>query len=123
MVHCTQTSTPPYTQTRYIFSGHDVIAEYDGAGALQARYTVGRGIDEPLVMERRDTADLDGDANTTERQTFYFHTNHLGTIAALTWWDSGTSQEKLVERYSYDAYGRLTVSQQLPGIINMGLYG
>ena len=101
----TQTPTPPYSQTRYIFSGHDVIAEYDGSDVLQAKYITGRRIDEPLVMERRDIADIDGDQDTTEFQSFHYHTNHLGTIAALTWWDSAAGQEKLVERYSYEAYG------------------
>ena len=114
----TQTPTPPYARPRFLYDGQDVIAEYDSAGTLQARYIVGRHIDEPLVMDRRDTADLDGDGNTSELQTFYFHTNHLGTIAALTWWDSGAGQEKLVERYTYDAYGRVSVSQQFPSIIN-----
>jgi len=56
-------------------------------------------------MERRDLADVDNDGNKTEFQTFYYHTNHLGTIAALTWWDDASSQEKLIERYQYDAYG------------------
>ena len=34
--------------TRYIYDGEDILLEYDGANVLQARYTHGPGIDEPL---------------------------------------------------------------------------
>ena len=101
----TQTPTPPYTRTRFLYDGQDVIAEYDADDVLQAKYILGRRIDEPLVMERRDLADVDNDGNKTELETFHYHTNHLGTIAALTWWDDTNSQEKLIERCQYDAYG------------------
>ncbi len=33
---------------RYIYDGEDILLEYDGANILQARYTHGPGIDEPL---------------------------------------------------------------------------
>ncbi len=33
---------------RYIYDGEDMLLEYDGANVLQARYTQGPGIDEPL---------------------------------------------------------------------------
>ena len=33
---------------RYIYDGEDILLEYDGANVLQARYTHGSGIDEPL---------------------------------------------------------------------------
>ncbi len=35
--------------TRYVYDQEDLLLEYDGAGAPQARYTHGPGIDEPLV--------------------------------------------------------------------------
>ncbi|MCC6965823.1 MAG: hypothetical protein IT391_06010 [Nitrospira sp.] len=34
--------------TRYIYDGEDILLEYDGSNVLQARYTHGPGIDEPL---------------------------------------------------------------------------
>ena len=34
--------------TRYIYDGEDILLEYNGANVLQARYTHGPGIDEPL---------------------------------------------------------------------------
>ncbi|MCI1278363.1 MAG: hypothetical protein LKG23_05190 [Nitrospira sp.] len=33
---------------RYIYDGEDILLEYDGSNVLQARYTHGPGIDEPL---------------------------------------------------------------------------
>jgi YD repeat-containing protein len=33
---------------RYVYDGEDILLEYDGANVLQARYTHGPGIDEPL---------------------------------------------------------------------------
>jgi hypothetical protein len=70
-VDYSQTPTPPPSDvTRYIYDTYDVIGEYDGSDALEARYILGRRIDAPLVMDRRDIADLDGDANKTEFQRF-----------------------------------------------------
>ena len=34
--------------TRYVYDGEDILLEYDGNNLLQARYTHGPGIDEPL---------------------------------------------------------------------------
>ena len=33
---------------QYVYDGEDILLEYDGANVLQARYTHGPGIDEPL---------------------------------------------------------------------------
>ena len=33
---------------RYVYDGEDILLEYDGANVVQARYTHGPGIDEPL---------------------------------------------------------------------------
>ena len=35
--------------TRYVYDGEDILLEYDGTNTLQARYTHGPGIDEPLA--------------------------------------------------------------------------
>jgi len=91
-------------ETRYIYDGNDVICEYNGNDALVCRYIMGRSIDEPLRMERL----ID-----SEWRTFYYHTNQLGSIVALTEWDSGEEEETIIERYTYDAYGRMGV--QTPG--------
>ena len=82
--------------TRYIYDGPDILAETDGDGALLARYTHGQGIDEPLALERYG-ADAAAGAGTA----YYYHTDHLGSVVALT-----TASGALAETFEYDSYGR-----------------
>jgi len=77
---------------RYIYDGEDILLEYDGANVLQARYTHGPGIDEPIAV-------------TKGGNTFFFHQDGLGTITDLT--DSSGATAK---SYSYDAYGTILES-------------
>ncbi|MCZ7646127.1 MAG: RHS repeat-associated core domain-containing protein [Planctomycetota bacterium] len=100
--------------THYVYDGPMVIEEHavTDPGAEEtltqiARYINGRGIDERIVMERQDVADVDDDANTTELQRFYYHTDVLNSVRAVTWWDGTT--EHLVERVEYDIYGKQTI--------------
>ena len=37
---------------RYLYDGEDILLEYDGANVLQARYTHGPGIDEPIAVTK-----------------------------------------------------------------------
>jgi len=92
----------------YYYDGWEVIEERDGSDTLLARYFHGRRLDERLVMERQDTADVDNDSNTTEFQTFYYHTDSLGNVRACTWYDG--SNEKTVEMYDYQDYGAPTIT-------------
>src|SRR6202035_4090458 len=62
-----------------------------GSGTTQATYVYGNYIDEVLTMDRGGT--------------FYYHQNALWSIEAVT--DSTAAP---VERYSYDAYGLVTVT-------------
>jgi len=78
--------------TRYIYDGEDILLEYDGANVLQARYTHGPGIDEPLAV-------------TKGGATFFYHQDGLGTVTDLT--DSAGVTAK---SYSYDAYGTILES-------------
>lgn len=73
--------------TRFIYDEDRVIEERLG-GAVEAEYVYGSWIDEVLTMDR-------GGA------TYYYHTNALGSIVALT--DAGGN---IVEHYRYDAYGQ-----------------
>jgi RHS repeat-associated protein len=63
-----------------LYDGVDLVAEYDGANALQRRYVHGPGVDEPLVW-------YEG-ASTTNKSWLY--ADHLGSIVA-TANASGTS--------------------------------
>ncbi|MBE7462590.1 MAG: hypothetical protein HS116_03750 [Planctomycetes bacterium] len=101
--------------THYVHDGAMVIEEHavtnPGAGetlAQTARYLNGRGIDERIAMERADVADVDGDADTAEFQRFYYHTDVLNSVRAVTWLDGTT--ERLVERVEYDIYGKQTLT-------------
>ncbi|MGB2698349.1 MAG: RHS repeat-associated core domain-containing protein [Candidatus Zixiibacteriota bacterium] len=76
--------------TGYLYDGDRVIEERIG-GSLEAEYVYGDWIDEVLTMDRTDT-------------TYYYHTNSLGSIIALT-----NTSGKVVERYSYDAYGEVSI--------------
>jgi RHS repeat-associated protein len=81
---------------RYIYDGEDILLEYNGANVLQARYTHGPGIDEPIAV-------------TKGGSTFFYHQDGLGTVTDLT--DSTGATAK---SYSYDAYGKILES---PGTV------
>ena len=75
--------------TSYVYDGEDILLEYDGNNVLQARYTHGPGIDEPIAV-------------TKGANTFFYHQDGLGTVTDLT--DSTGATAK---SYSYDAYGNI----------------
>ncbi|MDH5670442.1 MAG: hypothetical protein OEY86_20765, partial [Nitrospira sp.] len=66
-----------------------IPVEYDGANVLQARYTHGPGIDEPIAV-------------TKGGATYFYHQDGLGSVTDLT--DSTGATAK---SYSYDAYGNI----------------
>ena len=74
---------------RYIYDGEDILLEYDETNTLQARYTHGPGIDEPLAMTRGSN-------------TFFYHQDGLGTVTDLT-----DSTGQTAKTYSYDAWGQI----------------
>lgn len=78
--------------TRYVYDNEDIILEYDDSSVLQASYTHGLGIDEPLIMNRNSS-------------NFYFHADGLGSIVDLT-----DSSGTVVQSYVYDSFGNI-VSQ------------
>ena len=59
-------------------------------------YVYGSYVDEPLAMSVGTGASA---------KTYYFHANHLYSVAALT-----DATGAVVERYSYDAMGRRTIT-------------
>ncbi len=77
---------------RYIYDGEDILLEYDGSNVLQARYTHGPGIDEPIAV-------------TKGANTFFYHQDGLGSVTDLT-----DSAGATVKSYSYDAYGNILES-------------
>jgi RHS repeat-associated protein len=77
---------------RYIYDGEDILLEYDGSNVLQARYTHGPGIDEPIAV-------------TKGSSTYFYHQDGLGTVTDLT-----DSSGVTAKSYAYDAYGNILES-------------
>ncbi len=77
---------------RYVHFGKRVLEERNAFNEVQRSYVYGRGVDEVLQLK------------TAANDSFYYHDNSIGSIAALTD-DSGG----VVERYRYNAYGEMTV--------------
>ena len=97
-----------WTASRPIIStnaGFQVIEERDAADALQARYTYGSGIDEPLTMERGG-------------QTYYYHRDGLGSVSEIS-----DQSGNLVERYEYDVYGAPTIFDSNDNVLNASAIG
>lgn len=81
--------------TNYVLDGNQEIQERDGAGAVRREFVYGNGIDEPIRLRT-----LSGGLETGR---FFYHTNSLGTVMALS-----TAAGAQVERYRYDPHGTLT---------------
>ena len=77
--------------TRYFYDDARIIEEQTAGGATQATYVYGNYIDEVLSMDRGG-------------QAYYYHQNSLWSVEAIT-----NGAGAVVERYSYDAYGRPSV--------------
>jgi YD repeat-containing protein len=89
---------PGGVPTRMLYDGADVIAEYDGAGALLRRYVHGAGEDEPMVS-------YDAAGNRS-----WLLADAQGSIIALT-----NAAGAATAINTYDEYGR-------PGASNAGYF-
>ncbi len=78
--------------TLYFYDDIRVIEEQNGSNATQATYVYGNLYDEILTMNRGG-------------QAYYYHPNALWSVAAVT-----NSAGTPVERYSYEAYGFVTIT-------------
>jgi RHS repeat-associated protein len=75
----------------YFYDENRIIEEQNPAGATVATYTYGNYLDEVLTMERGG-------------QIYYYHPNALWNVEALS-----DASGNATERYTYDAYGGVTV--------------
>lgn len=92
------TSTASGTTT-YVYDNEHVIAEVNASGGLVAKYVYGSSVDEVLKMDR-------GTAN-------FYSFDGIGSVSDIT--DaSGT----LVESYTYDVYGRATISDGAGNVVS-----
>lgn len=77
------------TETYYLNSGADQIAEYNSAGALQRRFVPGPAVDEYLAM-------VDAAGNRS-----YYHTDAHGSVIAITGANAALEQGP----FAYDPTG------------------
>jgi RHS repeat-associated protein len=92
----TSTSGPAI---RYYYDGYQVIEERDSSDQPQKQYVYGNGIDELLRMDKFSGGTA---------KSYYVHTNAIGSVTAIT-----DNEGNLVERVSYDDYGKPTFTYYL----------
>ena len=91
------------TTTNYhVYDGIHCIADVDTDGVPVRTYTYGPGVDNILAMTVH---------GASETNTYYYLTDHLGSVLAIT-----DSDGDVVETYDYDAWGRVQVydAENLP---------
>lgn len=87
--------------TQYLWTGQDIIAEYDGSNNVLRRYVQGPGIDEPVAVVY-----YDGSGDQTDLK--YFHTDHAGTVIALSnETQVASANVGDVELFTYSTYGEV----------------
>ena len=91
----TDTATGTVTVKRYVYDREDILFELDGNGNIVTEYVHGPGIDEPIAMIRGG-------------QTYYYHTDALGSVIAIT-----DRNRNVVQRYDYNSFGEITYQQDL----------
>ncbi len=91
--------------TRFVYADQQCIEEYDGSDNLLRLFVFGEGLDEIVMMEAPDVADVDDDANTTELKRFYYHRQLIGSVTQVT-----DPDEVVVESYDYGPYGEIAIS-------------
>jgi RHS repeat-associated protein len=94
---CNAPKVSPST-TNYIYDNQNIVLEDTQTGTISARYIHGPNIDEPLAME------INAGANYIP---YYYHSDGLGSITAMS-----DSQGSIVQRYAYDSFGTMTITQQ-----------
>jgi RHS repeat-associated protein len=77
--------------TSYLLDGDEEIAEYSGATVLR-HYVTGPGVDDRV-------AHAEGSSITNPTKTYY-HTNHQGSVMAMT-----DGSGNVTQRIGYDEYG------------------
>ncbi len=103
-----RTSGSSVTTNRLYYAGWQLIAEYNGTGALQRKYVYGPGIDEPVRMTNPQSP----------TPNHYFHADGLGSVTEIT-----TNGGFKVESYTYDVYGTPTIYSSQSAILAASAVG
>ena len=104
--------------TRFLLDGVQVVEEYDGSGAWQARYLYEDGIDRPRAMDRADVADVNGNANTAEVLRFHYHQQALGSVTEIS-----QPTGAVIEWVTYDVYGAATIRNRFGATVTSSAVG
>lgn len=78
----------------------DIVLEFNNNDQLQAKFTHGPGVDEPLEMNRNNSV-------------YFYHTDGLGSITAFTDVNGNT-----VQSYAYSSFGETKVYNQSGNEVN-----
>ena len=89
---------------RYVYNGLNLIEERDGTGSsVTASYVYSSGIDHPVEVIKSGEA-------------FFFQQDALGNVTSLT-----NGAGAIVEKYSYDAFGKPTITDQAGNVLTVSL--
>ncbi|MBM3747158.1 MAG: RHS repeat-associated core domain-containing protein, partial [Acidobacteria bacterium] len=81
--------------TAYLYDLSSILLELDASGTMQARYTHGPGVDEPLMMERGG-------------QAYFYHQDGAWNVVQLT-----DGSGNAVCSYSFGSFGRTQPCQSV----------
>jgi RHS repeat-associated protein len=104
--------------TRFVYHGLHCVEEYDGQGDLLRLFAFGDEIDQVVMMETPDRADVDDDQDTTELKRFYYHTQLVGSVTHLS-----DPDENVVESYEYAPYGATAILDQSASTVSASPVG
>ncbi len=99
--------------THYCYDGDQVIAEYDGSGTLLRKFIYGPGIDEPICMTVPGSPAV----------TYFYHQDALGSVAALSKFNTSLGCAEVVERYQYSAFGQTQILSANNELRTTSLFG
>ncbi len=97
------------TVTNFLNDGEDEIAEYDSSGDVLRRFVPGPAINEPVAFET-----CPGSSNptcTTIVSTTFFHTDHHGSVVAMSESNGNPASGGADGPFTYDSYGQSPSSQ------------
>ena len=90
---------------RYYYAGWQLIEERNNAGAMQAKYVYGAGLDEPVRMYRSSTY-------------YYYLSDGLGNVTEVL-----DASGNIVEKYTYDIYGAPTIRSSAGTVLSATAIG
>lgn len=90
---------------KYSFSGMQLIDERDGGTGMIKNKTIFSNFLTPVVNEK-------------DNNLFYYHQNELNSVEAIT-----NQQGRLLEKYEYDVYGKMSIYDSLNNPLTGSLTG